>query len=330
MVPQHAWHPQAEGSAWREFPAHPPGVAAPPVATSRRVPPPLVIDRPSSDSRQQPQVPESYWAPLGPTVQPRAPYQAMPRRGSTRGSGKSNNQTWTFVTEDPARKHFNHAAARASDEVAAPRDGESPTTNVVVARAAPSQSSDAVPRHWAPIGNSMSAFTATTTTTERGSAPSAQSRPPSSARSHARPHSHTERPESAGVGAAFLDSSVSSDSGDEHAGSGDANGHSHGHMSDGLPPAQGTRLRSSERLRKRGRDDESPDSESPLQPLSPNDEASSPELQAIKAEVEDEARPRKRTYVRRDAQRRKEQNAQAQKKFRWKKKAMAEQVGQRG
>ncbi|WOO85231.1 uncharacterized protein LOC62_06G008731 [Vanrija pseudolonga] len=97
-------------------------------------------------------------------------------------------------------------------------------------------------------------------------------------------------------------------------------------MSDGLPPAQGTRLRSSQRLRKRGRDDESPDSESPLQPLSPNDEASSPELQAVKAEVEDEARPRKRTYVRRDAQRRKEQNAQAQKKFRWKKKAMAEQM----
>lgn len=36
---------------------------------------------------------------------------------------------------------------------------------------------------------------------------------------------------------------------------------------------------------------------------------------------------KKRIYVRRDVQRQKEQNAQAQKKFRWKKKVMAEQVG---
>lgn len=36
--------------------------------------------------------------------------------------------------------------------------------------------------------------------------------------------------------------------------------------------------------------------------------------------------PKKRTYIRRDAQRRKQQNAQAQKKFRMKKKAAAEQV----
>ncbi|GMK58363.1 hypothetical protein CspeluHIS016_0503950 [Cutaneotrichosporon spelunceum] len=35
---------------------------------------------------------------------------------------------------------------------------------------------------------------------------------------------------------------------------------------------------------------------------------------------------KKRTYVRRDAQRRKEQNAQAQKKFRWKKKVLQEQM----
>lgn len=41
---------------------------------------------------------------------------------------------------------------------------------------------------------------------------------------------------------------------------------------------------------------------------------------------DDDDKPKKRTYVRRDAQRRKEQNAQAQKKFRWKKKVMAEQV----
>ncbi|BEJ01560.1 hypothetical protein CcaverHIS631_0602420 [Cutaneotrichosporon cavernicola] len=39
-----------------------------------------------------------------------------------------------------------------------------------------------------------------------------------------------------------------------------------------------------------------------------------------------EGKPKKRTYVRRDAQRRKEQNAQAQKKFRWKKKVLQEQM----
>lgn len=56
-------------------------------------------------------------------------------------------------------------------------------------------------------------------------------------------------------------------------------------------------------------------------------------------EVEDRSRSeslnelegkKKRTYVRRDVQRRKEQNAQAQKKFRWKKKVMAEQVSWEG
>ncbi|KLT39935.1 hypothetical protein CC85DRAFT_322401 [Cutaneotrichosporon oleaginosum] len=39
-----------------------------------------------------------------------------------------------------------------------------------------------------------------------------------------------------------------------------------------------------------------------------------------------DGKPKKRTYVRRDAQRRKEQNAQAQKKFRWKKKVLQEQM----
>ncbi|KAL1410398.1 hypothetical protein Q8F55_004408 [Vanrija albida] len=244
----------------------------------------------------------------------------MPRLSSSRGSGssKSKPQQWTFVTEDPGKpKHFNHAG-RTSEEDAVPRAGESPGTNVV-ARGAPSPSSGALPRQWAPIGNSASAFSSG----ERGNVASSlrPSNPPHHpSRQQARPHSQPERPESAGE--AYAPSSAASDSGEEH-----ADDTANGHTSDSsLPPSQGTRLRSSERLRKRGRDDP-PSSESPLQPLSVDgdgDDASEPELQVVKAE--DDVRPKKRTYVRRDAQRRKEQNAQAQKKFRWKKKAMAEQM----
>lgn len=47
----------------------------------------------------------------------------------------------------------------------------------------------------------------------------------------------------------------------------------------------------------------------------------------VEGDTEYPPKAKKRAYVRRDAQRRKEQNAQAQKKFRWKKKVMAEQVG---
>lgn len=69
--------------------------------------------------------------------------------------------------------------------------------------------------------------------------------------------------------------------------------------------------RSSARLRnRRGRE------ESVLTELGPDDKAS----------ASGTAQPKRRTYVRRDAQRRKEQNAQAQQKFRLKKKHIAEQV----